>query len=65
MKNSDKRLKKVCPACKKEYTQDYNYCRGDGARLLTINANEPSSNARLGRDSDSGAWRVTGRAEKG
>jgi hypothetical protein len=65
MKDDDKRLNKLCPACKKEYPQGYDFCRSDGARLLDVDTDAPSSKARLGRDSDSGARRVTGRAEKG
>jgi hypothetical protein len=65
MKESNKAMNKVCPACKKEYPQDDDYCRSDGTRLKAVDSNEPSSKARLGRDEDSGAWRVSGRAEKG
>jgi hypothetical protein len=65
MKDRNKGLNKVCPTCKKEYSTDNDYCRDDGTRLRAVDFNKPSSEARLGRDMDSGAWRVSGRAEKG
>ncbi len=59
-----KGIKKRCPLCKKEYPEQNNYCGRDGSRLEELPGGR-SSQARMARDADSGAWSVSGHAEEG
>ena len=36
MRAGSKEKRKKCPLCKKEYSEEYNYCRSDGQRLEII-----------------------------
>ena len=38
MKEDIKEKKKRCPLCKKEYLEEYNYCRSDGQRLEIVDS---------------------------
>ena len=40
MREVIKTKKKKCPLCKKEYSEEYNYCRSDGQRLEIIEAEQ-------------------------
>jgi hypothetical protein len=40
MRAGSKEKKKRCPLCKKEYSEEYNYCRSDGQRLEIIEAEQ-------------------------
>ena len=40
MREDIKEKKKRCPLCKKEYSEEYNYCRSDGQRLEVMNAGQ-------------------------
>jgi hypothetical protein len=40
MREDIKEKRKKCPLCKKEYSEEYNYCRSDGQRLEIIDAQQ-------------------------
>jgi hypothetical protein len=40
MRAGIKEKTKRCPLCKKEYSDEYNYCRSDGQRLEVIDVEQ-------------------------